>query len=451
MRRSRAVVSRLQTQDLSTTIARTQAESSVINTNALTLGGGGGGGGASLVSVSSLESTIELAPLIENPVPVLSSTPTVVRTMTLPSDVKGKNCILYGFFQLYAQSTFSPNQTFEYGFQIDDGDIKFGDSEFSRYTQSVQSLYAIGSGASIIGTGGLNSLQPISFPLSIPSGAKDLKLAIRNSSASMVVTPTEVLGASTSFSYTGSVQTFTVPAGINNLYIYLWGAGGGDTINGGAGAFVSGTYAVSPGQVLHIVVGQAGARNGTNGPISRGGGGGGYNSGGGFSGVFTSSTLSHATLIACAAGGGGAGPFGNNIAGSGGVLTGFPGQTGDPPSTGGTQTEAGIANGTALVGGITQGGDGSGGGGGYYGGGGARAAYGGGGGGSSYTGGFVTVLGTEGGGARFAGITRKPGGTTNQFYISPRGEGQQNGQVTIVQAVTRSPTRVRTNIKFVAL
>jgi hypothetical protein len=452
MRRSGAVAKLArQITTIAETVTRLQAESSTVNAVALTGSGGGGGTPTTLVSVSSLESTIEDAPLIESLVPASSATPTVVKTIELPSGVKGKDCILYGFFQLYTTSSFVSSQTFDYGFQIDDSEVTFGDSGSVKFTQTSQSTYAVANAAAGVGTGGLNSLQPISFPLSIPSGASSLKLTIRNSSVPLVITPTEALGAATTYAYTGSLQTYTVPAGVNNVYIYLWGAGGGrNAQEAGAGAFVSGTRTVSPGQVLYIVVGMVGAQGGQQGTTVQGGGGSGFATGGGFSGVFTSSTLTHANLIACAGGGGGAGVFGR-AGGSGGVLAGADGSLYTAPyATGGTQSAGGISNGGALTGGSNTGSEASGGGGGYYGGGGGRVQYGAGGGGSSYTGGFTRVLDTQDGGTFNLGLTRQPGGTTNPYYVSPRGQGLQAGQVTIVQAITRNPVRVRTNIKIVA-
>ncbi|GAA3731331.1 hypothetical protein GCM10022239_04910 [Leifsonia bigeumensis] len=89
--------------------------------------------------------------------------------------------------------------------------------------------------------------------------------------ALLVATPhAAIAGPSTvtqTFSYTGSVATFTVPAGISALTITVTGGAGG---NGGADAtpapapggyrgVVSGTIAVAPNQVLTIGVGSGGA------------------------------------------------------------------------------------------------------------------------------------------------------------------------------------------------
>ena len=64
------------------------------------------------------------------------------------------------------------------------------------------------------------------------------------------------------YSYTGSVQSFTVPTCVDSIHVKAWGAGGSgggtDTYPGavgGAGAFVQSTFAVTAGQTFTIVVG----------------------------------------------------------------------------------------------------------------------------------------------------------------------------------------------------
>lgn len=72
--------------------------------------------------------------------------------------------------------------------------------------------------------------------------------------------------AQTTFSYTGALQTYTVPAGAGGVQIQAAGAGGGSGGNdlnglggaGGAGARATGTYYAAPGTVLNIYVGQGG-------------------------------------------------------------------------------------------------------------------------------------------------------------------------------------------------
>ena len=58
------------------------------------------------------------------------------------------------------------------------------------------------------------------------------------------------------FSYTGSIQNFTIPSCVSTMTIETRGAQGGS--GGGFGARMIGTFTVAAGQVLKILVGQAG-------------------------------------------------------------------------------------------------------------------------------------------------------------------------------------------------
>ena len=66
------------------------------------------------------------------------------------------------------------------------------------------------------------------------------------------------------YNYTGAVQTFTVPTGVNAIAVNMQGAGGGNNSsstlpsNGGLGGSVVCTLAVTSGQVLLIYVGGKG-------------------------------------------------------------------------------------------------------------------------------------------------------------------------------------------------
>jgi Glycine rich protein len=143
--------------------------------------------------------------------------------------------------------------------------------------------------------------------------------------------PTTALAQATTFSFTGTEQTYTVPAGYSYLHVRaVGGAGGGPTEfaggllappypefpNGGRlagrGAVVAGNIAVAPGQVLYVLVGNSGGlpHGGFNG-----GGQGGSRSGwmlwggGGASDVRTlpssQGTVSLESRLIVAAGGGG--------------------------------------------------------------------------------------------------------------------------------------------------
>lgn len=204
------------------------------------------------------------------------------------------------------------------------------------------------------------------------------------------------------YSFTGSIQNFTVPACVTSLTLDVRGSKGGDCIYnqpgtkpddlGGLGGRVVAVYSVTPGQVLNIFVGGIPYNGGGTGAgsIAQAGGG-------GASDIRIGGTAMTDRIIVAGGGGGG----GNNCSpnaepgGNGGGLTGATGwqcnsQTGTAVGQGGTQS-AGGAPGTspATAGSLGQGGNAGGagtasggGGGGYYGGGGA--AFGGGGGGSSY-------------------------------------------------------------------
>jgi hypothetical protein len=211
----------------------------------------------------------------------------------------------------------------------------------------------------------------------------------------------------TTFTYTGADQTYVVPANITRITVYMWAAGGQGTttINGsfygGAGAYVEGVLAVTPGETLTIYVGQ----RGTPGPTFAYKNGG-YNSAGdlgtgtagGRSGIARSST----NIVAVGAGGGGGG---NGNGGAGGITSGSAG-TGTNPGGGGTQSAGGTAASSSYnSGGVGQnfgGGTGPGayggsGGDGFYGGGGGAAfgsgqLGGGGGGGSSLTSNLTSLV-----------------------------------------------------------
>ena len=145
-----------------------------------------------------------------------------------------------------------------------------------------------------------------------------------------------VLSDSITFNYTGSTQTYVVPAGVSLLYVEANGAQGGSNVrSGGLGGKMASTIPVTPGQVLNIVVGGAGSNS-----FSRRGAG-----GGGFSGV-----LNGTTHILSAGGGGGAngdeGCGGGGNGGSGGGSSGENGTNG-PCGTGGLGGQSSL---TPLVG-----------------------------------------------------------------------------------------------------
>ena len=102
-------------------------------------------------------------------------------------------------------------------------------------------------------------------------------------------------------SYTGALQSWTVPTGVVSVTIMALGAGGGygNGNSGGSGAGESGTFAVTPGTTLDVIVGQAGE----GGIIGGGGGGGSY--------LYNATAPSPADPLIAAGGGGAGGALGS--------------------------------------------------------------------------------------------------------------------------------------------
>jgi len=192
----------------------------------------------------------------------------------------------------------------------------------------------------------------------------------------------------TTLTYTGSIRTFAVPAGVTSVRLYMWGAGGGTAsavggfvnYSGGAGAMVQGVYTVTPGSTLYVVVGKGGVTSQSSQSDAQGGGGG-ANSAGGGGGRSAIQLTSGGADVVVAGGGGGGGLLYSNNNGTGGPAY-FSGSSPNTLSAvvcyGGTQTAGGAAGGNGNVpgnpgtlkfGGAGTG-PGGGGGGGYYGGGG---------------------------------------------------------------------------------
>ncbi|MGD9890280.1 MAG: hypothetical protein AB7R89_29440 [Dehalococcoidia bacterium] len=250
-------------------------------------------------------------------------------------------------------------------------------------------------------------------------------------------------GQSATYNNCNDIDTFTVPAGVTRLDVEAWGAqgvAGGESSNGGhnaqatlvgyayhsggtggAGASVSGTFPVTPGQQFTVIVGCSGGHGDNTGvgytdggPHGHAEGASGYDggAGGGSSALVPgpAGSSSGSPLIVAAGGGGGGGA---GITGSGGN----GGDAGTAPDGGNSGTGPGSGDGgcgacvSGVIGGsgtgssvLEDGGGGGGGGGGYplNGGGGHGADEGGGGGGAggagqSYTASSVTnvTIGTS--------------------------------------------------------
>ena len=235
---------------------------------------------------------------------------------------------------------------------------------------------------------------------------KNVKAEIQGES-----TCTNMVTKSWNFDYTGSEQEFTAPC--DGIYrIEAWGAQGYsiDKYFGGYGAYASGNYRASAGEVLYVTVGQAGTggleaeyTSYSNGGIGGATDGISYTgSGGGSSHVIKqtgllsgfASTYTSNVLVVAAGGGSASWIEGDYWAGSGGHGGGISGVAGESmigtykPGGGATQTSGGTAGNSGLYGnfgvGANRDENGSGGGAGLYGGGSSFGS--GSGGGSSYIG-----------------------------------------------------------------
>lgn len=247
-------------------------------------------------------------------------------------------------------------------------------------------------------------------------------------------------GQSQTFNFTGSQQSWVVPTCVTSINVTAAGADGGGN-NGGNGAVVTGSIAVTPGQTIYIYVGGSGACPGAG----WNGGGVGQNAnstanrscgGGGASDIRIGGTALGNRVIVAAGGGGMGGGTEDAVGGVGGCATGTAGTSPFGQGGGGATQSAGggagppwISSGNpGTAGTLGQGGNGGtdpcynnspggGGGGGYYGGGGGGSdcfdlsPYGGGsgGGGSSLT---------PGGGGCNAGTNNGAGYITITWTVS---------------------------------
>jgi len=238
---------------------------------------------------------------------------------------------------------------------------------------------------------------------------------------------TSNLSGSQTFNFTGSAQTYTVPANVTSITVDVQGAQGGGSIPnpgsnpGGLGGRVQTTLSVTPGEILSINVGGTTVNNtggwngGGNGANSGAGGGGG-------SDIRSGGTALANRVVTAGGGGGGGWNCGSGMNGGHGggptdAQNGFDCGSnnynnctvggGASPTTGGLQPSCGCGTaGTAGQGG--QGGtcgwnSGGGGGGGQFGGGGGY-----------YSGG--------GGGSSFASPTRTSATTHTQGFRSGNGQ-----------------------------
>jgi uncharacterized repeat protein (TIGR01451 family) len=232
----------------------------------------------------------------------------------------------------------------------------------------------------------------------------------------------------------GADQTFNVPTGVTQLFVKLWGAGGGGSPYGvsglgGGGGSTSGSIAVTGGQAITVVVGQGGQKAPLTPAVAYGGGGRGgtdsFSSFNGAGGGGRSAIRIGGVEYMTAGGGGGAGgavasnsgtafaiayagAAGQNAAYNNGCVAGIAAFAGTT-SAGGAggqgfipgQNGASLAGGAGGNSGSSNTGAGGGGGGGYFGGGGGagqRTS-------GTCTAGINANLGQEGAGAGGAGFT----------------------------------------------
>lgn len=239
------------------------------------------------------------------------------------------------------------------------------------------------------------------------------------------------------FSYTGGNQTWTSPAGLTSINIYMWGGGGGGGFEGtsacygGAGAYLQGTLTVTASTAYTIIVGGGGGYNDFTATYG-GGGWGGWNSG---DGGGRSAIIRSGTELVTVAGGGGAsywaydamGGCGDSVTGTGesGGIPASVGGTGGTQSSGGVHAVNGGSNGGLHYGGnATPGYDGGGGGSGYYGGGagGFYEYHSGGGGGSSYTNNVASLVASN------SPDRHSAPGSSSPYYSSGVAVGAYNAQ-----------------------
>lgn len=160
------------------------------------------------------------------------------------------------------------------------------------------------------------------------------------------------------FNFTGGIQTFNVPCGVDSVFIQAWGAQGGSGANGGSGSttvlggagglggYAEGWLNVTPGDVLNVFVGGQGAtptggfNGGANGGTQNAGGG------GGASDVrFNGTAESNRVLTAGGGGGGGRGGCEGSVGNPGNGGNGGAGGGGIGSNGGDSPTSGGVAGG----------------------------------------------------------------------------------------------------------
>jgi hypothetical protein len=196
--------------------------------------------------------------------------------------------------------------------------------------------------------------KSIALLLALISFTLQAQLMVNNLSIRKPVIPNTY-----NFTYKGEIQTFIVPNRVTSIQVNAIGAKGGTGANGqagGAGANITTTLNVTPGQTLYIVVGGFPGQSATA-KYGFGGNGGVTNiatyyggAGGGLSGVFTSITPTNANALVVAGGGGGGAGHGTGTDYTGGnagnSLAGTGNDGNEPPSP----KTSYVTNGRAQIG-----------------------------------------------------------------------------------------------------
>jgi hypothetical protein len=260
------------------------------------------------------------------------------------------------------------------------------------------------------------------------------------------------------FTYDGTIQLWTVPDGVTSITMEAWGAQGGNstwagTVSGGLGAYMSGTFTVTPGDDLQILVGGQGESLAVGGggggsfvatigdvPLLVAGGGGGASSDQAGVDAVTSQDGTADSLGGISGGTGGAGGsvcgINQNDGGGGGGFNSDGADATDGIGNGGFGGIAFVNGGTIVPGGRLDGACSNDPAGGFGGGGSATCNTVGGGGGGGYSGGAGGPhIGNCGGGQRAGG---GGGGSYNIGTSQTNTPGVQsgNGEVCITYAAS---------------
>ncbi len=257
---------------------------------------------------------------------------------------------------------------------------------------------------------------------------------------------TNAIGAPQTFTNTGGPQIYVVPDGVTAINVELHGSQGtapdGVSANPGRGAVVNATIAVTPGEVLQLMVGDT---FGFNGGTAGGGGA----TGGGATDIRRpafSTVSSCAYTLTCplgqriivAGGGGATGSFPGSNGGDGGLnaTAGTSAGTGSTAGGPGTASAGGAAGSNSGGGAEGLAGNGSLGHGGVlgwkpnnYGGGGGGGFYGGGGGGGA------TDVGASGGGGGSSWDAGVSAGLSNVVYTDAVNAGEGKIVVDVASAI----------------